>query len=110
MKSLDGTSLSLKTCALNVFLVTDSNLQGALTCVPIMVNNDVSFILTYLSASNNKTFLLKRPLISFFKDLDYVGGIIPPDAMPKKQLNRFIEIHLLVDVGSKKAIEVIFGD
>ncbi|CAI8601903.1 unnamed protein product [Vicia faba] len=48
--SFDGTSVSMRTNTINVFLVMGNILQGAYAQVPTVVNNDVSFILEYLGA------------------------------------------------------------
>lgn len=40
---------------------------------------------------------LKRKLVSFFEGLGYVDDIFPYDEMTRKQGNRNIEIHLLMD-------------
>lgn len=49
-------------------------------------------------------------MVSFFEDLSYVCGIVPLYAVSKKQLKWLIEMCLLIDVGSKKVMKVIFRE
>lgn len=53
---------------------------------------------------------LKRQSVSFYKELGYVGGVIPSDGVSRKRLKWFAETLLLLDANNDNGIrKVIFG-
>lgn len=64
------------------------------------MENVGSYISNMDDLSQEKIYL-KRKLISFFESSCYVKGVVHSNMAAKKQRNRYIETHLLVDDGLK---------
>lgn len=52
---------------------------------------------------------LKRQPMTFYKELGFVGSIVPLDVVLRKYLKRFIEIRILVDAVTEEEIKAIFS-
>lgn len=52
---------------------------------------------------------LKKQLITFFKKLGYVGGVIPLNEASRKRLKWFVETCILMEANTKDEMNVIFG-
>lgn len=59
---------------------------------------------------SQKEIYLKKRLITFFKELGYVRGVIPLDEASEKRLKWFIKTCLLIDANTKEKRKVIFGE
>ena len=53
---------------------------------------------------------MNRKLVAFFKDLCHVDNVVVSRAAPREKKKRLIEIHLFVEVVSKKNMKVIFDE
>lgn len=62
------------------------------------------------SGMSQKEIYLKKRLITFFKELGYIGGVIPLDEASEKRLKWFIETCLLIDANTKEKRTIIFGE
>lgn len=94
----------------------DPGLPYQCSCIFSKFWHQINFLLdlgSYVYRMDNlsqEDVFLKKWLVSFFEDLGYVRGVVPPDAASKKQLQRLTETRLLMNVDSKLSRNVIFGE
>lgn len=51
---------------------------------------------------------LKSKFVSFFEGIGYIDCFVPSDVASRKQGKWYIETRLMVDIGSKETMKIIF--
>lgn len=58
---------------------------------------------------SHEELYLNNHLVEICKELNYTGGVVPPDVVSRKRLNKFIQTRWLVDSKLEYESKKVFG-